>query len=214
MFVSGPRSAAKAMRRPSGAQAVARTSKSPRVSWRAVAPVRNGRTHRCVRRSTWPESSSRKSRRISRRATGVRPFRSCPTMNRGSAEGATIASRSPDGLQGHAQNAVFEIGQPPRLAAVERQRPRLGDRIRFADRGAHERQPAPIGRHRRRGVTNATTRELTGPTAAGRSRPQVRLVLAATDAAQGVDRRGSVGSQAERLERDLGVDERFRGCAL
>ncbi len=117
MFASGPRSASKAMRRPSGDHAGFKASKSPCVSCRGAAPGRNGMTHRCARRSMCPDSSSRKSRRVIRRASGVLPFRSVPTMKRGSPAVATSAKRSPRGLQWTLDTPCFRSvslhGSPP-----------------------------------------------------------------------------------------------------
>ena len=114
---SGPRSAAKAIRRPSGDHAGWRTSKSPLVSCRGVAPARNGISHRCERRTTCPDSSSRKSSRVMRRAIGERPLRSSPTTNRWSPAWASSAMREPSGDQWTAPTPCFsEVschGSPP-----------------------------------------------------------------------------------------------------
>ncbi len=59
MLRSGPRSAAKAIRVPSGDQAGALASNAPEVSWRGRAPAPARMTHRCDQRPTCPDSSLR-----------------------------------------------------------------------------------------------------------------------------------------------------------
>jgi hypothetical protein len=123
MVASVPRSAAKAIRVPSGDHAGLRTSKSPLVSWRGFAPARGGMTHRWARRTTCPDSSSRKSRRVMRRATGARPFRSWPITNRWSPACATSARRCPSGLQCTPATPCFSVvschGSPPSSGRIQ-----------------------------------------------------------------------------------------------
>ena len=101
----------------------------------------------CARRSMCPDSSSRKSRRVIRRADGVLPFRSVPTMKRRVAgrrhEGQAIAPRAPVDTE----RAVLQVGEPPWLTAVEQQRPRPGTRAHPRSRRMpHEREVAAVGR--------------------------------------------------------------------
>ena len=106
-----------------------------------------------------------------------------------------------------ARDAVLEIREPPRLAAVERKDPRLPDRVVDARRRAHEGNPAAVRRHGWRSISHPSAGQLSRATSAKGARPQVRLVAHARNPAQRVDDGIAIGSQPERFEGDLGAHQ-------
>ena len=205
------------MRRPSGDQAGLVTSKSPLVSWRGVAPARTGMSHRCDRRTTCPDSSSRKSSRVMRRAIGDLPLALL-------ADDEAVVAGLRD--QRHARtvrrpvdaaDAVLERRELPRLAAVERQHPRLRDGIVGADRRAHEGQVAPVRRDRRRAVAHPPSRELARPPAAHRPQPDdaTRSRRGGPDAGRRrrPSHRGGAGRPRERPGHERALWRLHRSCA-
>ena len=139
-------------------------------------------THRCARRTTCPDSSSRKSRRVMRRAVGDRPCRPSPITNRWSPACATIASRCPSGLQCALATPYFSFvschGSPPSSGRIQTWATRLvvarpaSGRRRLDGRRA--RWPA-IRRERGRGSAGAPDRrETVASRGATRTRPEPR----------------------------------------
>ena len=161
--------------------------------------------------STCPDSSSRKSSRVMRRAIGVLPFRSFPDDERWSPACATSARRSPSGDQWTLPTPCFTRGQSPRLPAVEGQDPCLRYRVVVLD-VAHERHVAAVGRDGWRAVVDAPAGQLPSAPAAQRTQPQVGLVVATADPAQDVHDGRAVAEKTEGFEGDLGANERRSGC--
>lgn len=77
---------------------------------------------------------------------------------------------------------------------------------------AHERDAAAVRRERWRSVAHPSAGQLAGATPAIRSRPEMRLVGLAGNAAQRVDDGFAAGRQAERFKGDLRA-HRARGVA-
>ena len=91
-----------------------------------------------------------------------------------------------------------ELGQRPRLAAPERQEPRL----RLARAAGHEDERLPVGREPWPRVAVAR-RDLLRPAAAHGHAPEPRLVRAVLDRASTVDRRRAVGCDSEMSQKRL-----------
>ena len=212
LVASGPRSAAKAIRGPSGDHAGVRTSKSPLVSCRGAAPARNEQQPEVGATDSMAgivvaEIEARDAARERRAALAL--LADDEPMVAGLGDERDARRRRPPV---HRSDAMLQRGQLPQLAAVERQDPGLRDLVVMTSQGPDEGHVPPVRGDRRGAVPHPAPGELPRPSAAVRAHPQVRLVVLATHAPQDVDDARSVGQEAERLEGDLGSDQSPRDC--
>ena len=189
MFASGPRSAANAIRRPSGDHAGCDDVEVAAASAGAASAPRAERHQPQVRAAddvaglVVAEVEAGDPARERRSALPL-----LPTMKRWSPACATSARPIAVGLQWTLDDAVLQR----RSAATARRRraaaPTPAATASSSPTGVpHERDVPAVGRDGRRAVANAAAGELARPAAAKRPQPQVRLVVVAPHPAQGVD---------------------------